>query len=50
MSAWLGSLISIIDHDIKYVFYKYIFKVLGYIIIIVVVVVSDAVRVQALLE
>lgn len=48
MSAWLGSLISITDHDIKYVFYKYIFKVLGYIIVIIVV--SDAVRVQALLE
>jgi len=48
MSAWLGSLISITDHDIKYVFYKYIFKVLGYIIVIIVF--SDAVRVQALLE
>lgn len=48
MSAWLGSLISITDHDVKYVFYKYIFKVLGYIIVVIVF--SDAVRVQALLE
>lgn len=52
MSAYLGSLISISDHNVKY---KYVFKVLDYIIIIIIItitiiitiiiIVSDAVRI-----
>lgn len=43
MSACLGSLISVSDHNVKY---KYVFKVLDYITIItIIIVVSDAVRI-----